>query len=91
VPSFFAGFFLECRYLVPTLSTDFALGFSAEITLALIYFLHKEDRVDKKSKSVRMCTPCTMACSSWLMCMGDRSSKRLIFEAGFVVVQWARF
>ena len=79
--------FLVLKLVMPYLSTDSALACSAEITLLLVYFLHsKEDANTRKRRSARMCTLCTISCLSWLMCMGNRKSSHVIFEAGFMVV-----
>ena len=33
-----------------------------------------------------MCMLCTISCSSWLMCIGNRSSSNVLFEAAFIIL-----
>ena len=41
---------------------------------------------DKKRRAERMCLLSTIACTSWLVTLGDRSSSHIIFEASFAVL-----
>jgi hypothetical protein len=75
------------RQNFPSLSKDAAISASAEASLFLVVVFHNSTRqIDKKKRAARMCMLCTISCSSWLMCMGNRSSSNVLFEAAFIVV-----
>ena len=75
------------RQNFPSLSKDAAISVSAEASLFLVVVFHNSSTlIDKKNRAARMCMLCTISCSSWLMCIGNRSSSNVLFEAAFIIL-----
>jgi hypothetical protein len=75
------------RQHFPSLSKDAAISVSAEASLFLVVVFHNSTRlIDKKKRAARMCMLCAISCSSWLMCMGNRSSSNVLIEAAFIIL-----
>ena len=78
--------FLVLKQIIPTLPKDSVISLSAEVSLILVASFHTTSGDGMKRRAARMCLLCAISCSCWLVCMGNRSSSNVFFEASFMIL-----